>query len=99
METRFKKLWIAPRIDHVTRGIDFDDRRREFAPIQVAFDNILPVQYKDVILSIDADTAQPSQHPPIGQRLRPVRISLIVRRWRLRLEHYRGNGQHSSHDK
>ncbi|PYS14775.1 MAG: hypothetical protein DMG15_06870 [Acidobacteria bacterium] len=94
MQPRIEKLRIAPGIDDITCRIEFNNRRSQFAAIQVAFDDILPIENEDMVLSINTDAAQSSEHPAVGQRLRPGNIGLISRRSRLRLDsgHKDGHG-------
>jgi len=68
-----KKLRIARGIDHIACWIELDDRRSELTPVQIAFDNILPVQNEDVVLRVDANPAQTSKHPAVWQRLSDAR--------------------------
>ena len=57
MQPRVEKLRIAPGVDDITCGIELDDRRSQLAAVQVAFNDILPIEDEHVVLSIDTDTA------------------------------------------
>ena len=80
VEPWIEQRWITPGIDHVAFNVELDDRWRESARVQLAIENVLPVEDEHVILRIDAGSAQASEHPAIGQRLRPVDVGFIVRR-------------------
>src|SRR5207253_5077939 len=64
-------------------GIELDDRWSELAAVQVALDHVLPIQDEDMVLGVHTGAAKPSQHPAVGQRLRPRQIGLVARRNRL----------------
>jgi hypothetical protein len=39
--------------------------------VEIGVDDVLPIEDQDVIVAIDAQTAQPARDPAIGERLRP----------------------------
>ena len=86
MQPRIENRWIAPRVDDLARWIQLDDERRHSAGVQVRLENVLPVENEDVILIVDADTAQASENPLVRQRLRPRAIDLVTRSAGLRAD-------------
>src|SRR6267142_5565298 len=89
VEACFEKLGIAPRINHVARGINLNYERSHAPGVQVDVQDILPIEDEYVVLAIHADSAQPSKHPSVWQRLRPGQIDLVLRRSVLRMRRRR----------
>jgi hypothetical protein len=78
-------LRIAPCVHDVPVGIIFDDDRRGLlADGLLHRREIGPVDAEDVILAVDADAADRSRHPSIGQRLRPIGIDDEARDFAIR---------------
>src|SRR5260370_4884625 len=88
---------VAPGINHVARGIKLDDRRSAMPGIQVSVQHVLPIQEQYMVLGIHAYSAEPSEYPAVGERLRPRHVDLVLRRTALRQQ--RGRTKNSSHDR
>jgi hypothetical protein len=83
MQTRIDDFQIAPRIDHVARWIEFDERWSQACGVQIALVHVLTIQNQDVILGIDADSAKAAKRPTIRQGLWPREICLVLHGARL----------------
>src|SRR5438105_2863384 len=54
VETRFEELRITPRIHHVTGRIKLNNKGSQAAGVQIAVNDVLPVEDEYMVLAIDA---------------------------------------------
>ena len=88
-------LRIAPEVHDVSIGIIFDDDRRGLlADGLLHRRQIGSVHAEDVILAVDADAADRSRHPSIGQGFRPIGIDDEARDFAVR----RADGPMGKHE-
>src|SRR5207245_502077 len=80
VKARIEQIGVAPGMPHVAGRIELDDRRRHAPGIQLALQDVLPVENDHMVLTIDANAAQPAKHPAVRQGPRPGRIDIVVRR-------------------
>ena len=63
----------------VAFGVELDQRRREVAGVELVRQHVLPVEDEHVVVGVDAQAAEATHDPVIGQRLRPSEVGLVMR--------------------
>src|SRR5262245_51307213 len=71
-------------MDHLTGGIELDHQRRQTPVIQFTVQHVLAIEKENVVLRIDAMSAEPARNPSIRKPLREGDIDLVARRGTLR---------------
>src|SRR5229473_3256426 len=91
------QIGIAPRMDHLAGGIEFDHQRRQTPGIQFTVQHVLAIEEERMVLRINAMAAEPARNPSIRKPLREGDIDLVARRGTLRPT--RGHPKTRGHDR
>src|SRR5215470_8442108 len=83
-DSSLDQVWITPGMDHLAGGIELDHQRRQTPGIQFTVQHVLAIEKENVVLRIDAMSAEPPRNPSIRKRLREGDIDLVARRGTLR---------------
>ena len=67
-------------MDHLAGRIELDHQRREMPGIELAIQDVLTIEKKDVVLRIDAVAAETARDPQVREGLREGDINLVARR-------------------
>ena len=71
---------VAKRMQKISLGVEFHDRRRLMSCVQFVVGQVTAIENKHVVVRVDADSANTSRYPKVGKWLGPTRVEFEVRR-------------------